>query len=202
MGQILLSIFTYFPVIDFSEILLVRSLLITRLGFPSACWLKLNFVTRFWSLFFHESEWSLVKWLLKRKYVEWCFPFIYKCRTEGVPSMPLLPFLLNFFFLENFVFCGKTWKRRLLFTISRTFCIVLSDIHCTDLHTTYLHTISILLVLFSDSFPHLWSLASGGAVLHSKLVDPEVPGSIPGHAWQPSRSEFSVVFSETRVNTG
>ena len=30
----------------------------------------------------------------------------------------------------------------------------------------------------------------------------EVPGSIPGRVCRPSRSEFSVVFSETRRNTG
>ena len=30
----------------------------------------------------------------------------------------------------------------------------------------------------------------------------EVPDSIPGRACRPNRSEFSVVFSETRVNTG
>ena len=30
----------------------------------------------------------------------------------------------------------------------------------------------------------------------------EVPGSTPGRTCRPSRSEFSVVFSETRVNTG
>ena len=30
----------------------------------------------------------------------------------------------------------------------------------------------------------------------------EVPGSNPGRACRPSCSEFSVVFSETRVNTG
>ena len=30
----------------------------------------------------------------------------------------------------------------------------------------------------------------------------EVPGSNPGRTCQPSRSEFSVVFSETLVNTG
>ena len=29
----------------------------------------------------------------------------------------------------------------------------------------------------------------------------EVAGSIPGRACRPSRSEFSVVFSETRINT-
>ena len=31
---------------------------------------------------------------------------------------------------------------------------------------------------------------------------PEVPGTNTGHARRPSRSELSVVFSETRVNTG
>ena len=30
----------------------------------------------------------------------------------------------------------------------------------------------------------------------------KVPGSNPGRACRPSRAEFSVVFSETRVNTG
>ena len=30
----------------------------------------------------------------------------------------------------------------------------------------------------------------------------EVPGSIPDSACLPSRSEFSVIFSKTRVNTG
>ena len=30
----------------------------------------------------------------------------------------------------------------------------------------------------------------------------EVPGSNPGRAYRSSRSEFSVVFSETRVNMG
>ena len=30
----------------------------------------------------------------------------------------------------------------------------------------------------------------------------EVSGSNPGRAYRPKRSEFSVVFSETRVNTG
>ena len=29
-----------------------------------------------------------------------------------------------------------------------------------------------------------------------------MPGSIPGYAYRPRRSEFSVDFSETRVNTG
>ena len=35
-----------------------------------------------------------------------------------------------------------------------------------------------------------------------KIGTREVPGSIPGRAYRPSRSEFSVVFTETRVNTG
>ena len=35
-----------------------------------------------------------------------------------------------------------------------------------------------------------------------KIGRRELPSSIPGHACRLSRSEFSVVFSETRVNTG
>ena len=37
--------------------------------------------------------------------------------------------------------------------------------------------------------------------LHLKTGRWEVPGSFLGRACRPSRSEFSVVFSETRVNT-
>ena len=43
---------------------------------------------------------------------------------------------------------------------------------------------------------------SGCVVLLSKTGRREVPGSIPDRACRPSHSEFSVVFSETRVNTG
>ena len=35
-----------------------------------------------------------------------------------------------------------------------------------------------------------------------KAGRPEVPGSNPGRACRPSRSEFSVVFFETSINTG
>ena len=42
---------------------------------------------------------------------------------------------------------------------------------------------------------------SEGAVLHSKLRGEE-PGLIPGRVCRPSRLEFSVVFSETHINTG
>ena len=38
--------------------------------------------------------------------------------------------------------------------------------------------------------------------LRSKTGRREVPGSFLGHACGPSRSEFSVVFSKTRINTG
>ena len=44
------------------------------------------------------------------------------------------------------------------------------------------------------SWTHQW--------LRSKTDRREVPGSFLGRACRPSRSEFSVVFSETRVNTG
>ena len=43
---------------------------------------------------------------------------------------------------------------------------------------------------------------NGCLVLRSKTGRCEEPGSLPGHACRPSRSEFSVVPSETRVNTG
>ena len=42
---------------------------------------------------------------------------------------------------------------------------------------------------------------SGGAVT-LKTGTREMPGPNPGRACQPSRSEFSVVFSETCVNKG
>ena len=41
---------------------------------------------------------------------------------------------------------------------------------------------------------------SGGAVRRS-MLEREVPGLNLGHACRPSRSEFSVVFSENDVNT-
>ena len=41
-----------------------------------------------------------------------------------------------------------------------------------------------------------------GGVITLKTGRREVPGSNRGRACRPSRSEFSVVFSETRVNTG
>ena len=49
-------------------------------------------------------------------------------------------------------------------------------------------------VELSVPWPHQW--------LRSKTGRREVPGSFFGRACRPSRSEFSVVFSETRVNTG
>ena len=43
---------------------------------------------------------------------------------------------------------------------------------------------------------------TSGGVVTLKTGRREVPGSNPGRACRPSRSEFPVVFSETRVNTG
>ena len=63
--------------------------------------------------------------------------------------------------------------------------------------------LSILLISFLIIFFHyhlLFSSTSGGVVA-LKTGRREVPGSIPGRACRPSRSEFSVVFSKTRVNT-
>ena len=45
--------------------------------------------------------------------------------------------------------------------------------------------------------PHQW--LSGSAL---KIGRREVPGSVLGRACQPGRSEFSMVFSETRLKTG
>ena len=50
---------------------------------------------------------------------------------------------------------------------------------------------------FTFLLPHQWR--SGSAL---KTGRRQVPGSIPGCACRPSRSKFSVVFFETRVNTG
>ena len=62
-----------------------------------------------------------------------------------------------------------------------------------------------LLLFFShksrDFFPHRGPNQWRGGFAF-KTGRREVPGSIPGRAWRPSRSEFSGVFSETRVNTG
>ena len=44
--------------------------------------------------------------------------------------------------------------------------------------------------------------ATSGGVVTLKTGRREVPCSNAGRACRPSRSEFSVVFSETRVNTG
>ena len=44
--------------------------------------------------------------------------------------------------------------------------------------------------------------STNGTVLTVKTERREVPGSNPGCACRPSRSEFSVFFSETRVNMG
>ena len=48
----------------------------------------------------------------------------------------------------------------------------------------------------------LTSRPTSGEAVTLKTGRREVPGSNPGRACRPSRSEFSVVFSETRVNTG
>ena len=53
------------------------------------------------------------------------------------------------------------------------------------------------LYIFISISPHLWR---SGTIL--KAGRREVPGSNPNRACRPSRSDFSVVFSETRVNMG
>ena len=46
------------------------------------------------------------------------------------------------------------------------------------------------------------SCPTSGTVVTLKTGRREMPGSNPGRACRPNRSEFSVVFSETRVNAG
>ena len=43
---------------------------------------------------------------------------------------------------------------------------------------------------------------TSGGVVKLKTGRRKVPGSNSGRAWRPSRSEFSVVFSDTGVNMG
>ena len=43
---------------------------------------------------------------------------------------------------------------------------------------------------------------TSGTAVTLKIGRREVPGSNPGQACRPSCSEFSVIFSETRLNTG
>ena len=51
-------------------------------------------------------------------------------------------------------------------------------------------------VISNAVLPYQWR--SGSALKAGRQV---VPSSFPGLAYRPSRSEFSMVFSETRVNT-
>ena len=48
----------------------------------------------------------------------------------------------------------------------------------------------------------IYSCLISGGVVTLKTGRWEVSGSDPGRTCQPRRSEFSVVFSETRLNTG
>ena len=60
------------------------------------------------------------------------------------------------------------------------------------------------LILISKTYKnsHDYISPTSGSAITLKTGRPEVPGSNPGRACRPSRSEFSVVFSETRLNTG
>ena len=58
-------------------------------------------------------------------------------------------------------------------------------------------------VCFSFFYSSLvYVVATSGTAVTLKTGRREVPGSNPGRACRSSRSEFLVVFSETRVNTG
>ena len=49
---------------------------------------------------------------------------------------------------------------------------------------------------------HGMEIPTSGRVVTLETGRREVPGSNPGRACRPSRSEFSVFFSETRVDMG
>ena len=54
-------------------------------------------------------------------------------------------------------------------------------------------------MLFFFHLMRLYQWPSGSVL---KTGRREVPGSIPGSAYRPSRSEFFMFFSETRLNMG
>ena len=90
---------------------------------------------------------------------------------------------LVYFLLENF--------NKLLFL--DILCVILSLKHVLKANTSVFPALIIL-------FPTMLSLHQwrSGSVLEAGRR--EVPGSILDRVCRPSRSEFSVVFSETRVN--
>ena len=60
--------------------------------------------------------------------------------------------------------------------------------------------ISKFLICINKKNFSLFLSPTSGRVVTLKTGRWEVPGSNPGRACRPSRSTFSVVFSETRVN--
>ena len=53
-----------------------------------------------------------------------------------------------------------------------------------------------------EGIEQITTCPTNGRVVALKTGRRGVPGSNPGRAGQPSRSEFSLVFFETRVNKG
>ena len=66
----------------------------------------------------------------------------------------------------------------------------------------YLYDLQFLVEYRLQLVPSTHSCPTSGSAVTLKTGRREVPGSNPSRACRPSRSEFSVVFSETRVNTG
>ena len=59
-----------------------------------------------------------------------------------------------------------------------------------------------VIIAHTSGILHPYGLGpTSGGVVTLKTGRREVPGSNPGHACRPRRSEFSMVFSETRINT-
>ena len=67
---------------------------------------------------------------------------------------------------------------------------------CFSLEDTNSHILHLVREGSGNVLPYQWR---SGSVL--KTGRREEPGSFPGHAGRPNRSEFFALFSETRVNT-
>ena len=76
----------------------------------------------------------------------------------------------------------------------------LDEKHRTALYTLF-KNIQYFFIILGFIFCLLFQGPTSGGVVTLKTGRRQVPGSNPGRACRPSHSEFSLVFSETRLNT-
>ena len=69
------------------------------------------------------------------------------------------------------------------------------------MYAAYIYTLYVKMTATQQFYPYEHMPHPGGMV-KLKTGRRQVPGSSPGRARRSNRSEFSVVFFETRVNTG